>query len=80
MPRILFLAASPSDALRRPRLRTAADRHRGTGEETRAVYKLHGQSDHFRSVVYENTAHEYLPEMRDRMATWFQKHLAGRSR
>ncbi len=44
------------------------------------MYKLHGQSDHFRSVVYENTAHEYLPEMRDRMATWFQKHLAGRSR
>ncbi len=72
----------------RPLLMLSGDRDFGlplTGIEVLekklgAVYKLHGQSDHFRSVVYENTAHEYLPEMRDRMAAWFEKHLAGRDR
>jgi len=44
------------------------------------VYKLHGTPDYFRSVVCENTAHEYLPEMRERMASWFEKHLAGLDR
>jgi N-acetyl-gamma-glutamylphosphate reductase len=28
------------------------------------VYRLHGKEDHFRSVLYKNTGHEYLPEMR----------------
>jgi fermentation-respiration switch protein FrsA (DUF1100 family) len=40
-----------------------------------AVYKLHGKEDHFRSVVYKNTAHEYLPEMKEEMAAWFERHL-----
>ncbi|MBI3466601.1 MAG: dienelactone hydrolase family protein [Planctomycetes bacterium] len=29
-----------------------------------AVYRLHGKPDHFRSVIYQNTGHEYLPEMK----------------
>ncbi len=39
------------------------------------VYRLYGQADHFRSVVYKNTAHEYLPEMKAEMVAWFEKHL-----
>jgi hypothetical protein len=27
------------------------------------------------SVVYKKTGHEYLPEMRERMVGWFEKHL-----
>ena len=40
-----------------------------------AVYKLHGKEEHFRSVVYKNTGHEYLPEMKEEMASWFERHL-----
>jgi hypothetical protein len=40
-----------------------------------AVYQLYGQPDHFRSVLYKDTGHEYLPEMKDEMAAWFQRHL-----
>ena len=39
------------------------------------VYRLYGQAGHFRSVVYKNTAHEYLPEMKAEMVAWFEKHL-----
>lgn len=42
-----------------------------------AVYRLHRQPDRFRSIVYENTAHEYLPEMRTAMMKWFDRHLAN---
>jgi hypothetical protein len=31
--------------------------------------------DHFRSVIYKNTGHEYLPEMKDEMVQWFERHL-----
>jgi dienelactone hydrolase len=40
-----------------------------------AVYRLYGKEDHFRSVLYKNTGHEYLPEMRSEMASWFERHL-----
>jgi dienelactone hydrolase len=40
-----------------------------------AVYRLHGKADHFRSVLYANTGHEYLPEMKQEMARWFERHL-----
>src|SRR5262249_5261994 len=33
-----------------------------------AVYKLHGKAENFRSVVYMNTGHEYLPEMKEELA------------
>jgi dienelactone hydrolase len=41
------------------------------------VYHLHGARANFRSVVYANTAHEYLPEMQAAMLGWFGKHLAN---
>lgn len=39
------------------------------------VYRLHKQSAAFHSVVYKDTGHEYLPEMRARMIDWFEKRL-----
>lgn len=40
-----------------------------------AVYHLYGKDDHFRSVIYKDTAHEYLPEMKEEMLRWFERHL-----
>ena len=40
-----------------------------------AVYKLHGKEGQFRSVVYKNTGHEYLPEMKEEMTRWFERYL-----
>jgi hypothetical protein len=39
------------------------------------VYSLYGKADRFRSVVYRNTGHEYLPEMKDEMVQWLDRHL-----
>lgn len=39
------------------------------------VYKLYGKPENFRSVMYLNTGHEYLPEMRTEMVEWFVKKL-----
>lgn len=39
------------------------------------VYRLYGKPDAFRSVLYKNTGHEYLPEMREEMMQWFQRTL-----
>jgi hypothetical protein len=43
-----------------------------------AVYRLYGQGENFHSVLYKNTGHEYLRDMRLRMAAWFEKHLPVR--
>jgi dienelactone hydrolase len=43
-----------------------------------AVYELHKQPDNFRSILYKDTGHEYLPEMRTAMVEWFVKHLPER--
>jgi dienelactone hydrolase len=40
-----------------------------------AVYRLYHRPECFRSVLYKDTGHEYLPEMRDEMAAWFEKWL-----
>jgi dienelactone hydrolase len=40
-----------------------------------AVYKLYGKPDAFRSVLYKNTGHEYLTEMRQEMSDWFAGNL-----
>lgn len=40
-----------------------------------AVYQLYGQPERFRSVLYKNTGHEYLPEMRTAMVEWFERYL-----
>jgi len=34
-----------------------------------------GQPENFRSVLYKDTGHEYLPEMRSEMVPWFERHL-----
>lgn len=67
----------------RPHLELSGDQDPGTpldGVETlerklAPVYQLYGKPENFRSVVWTNTGHEYLPEMRDRMIAWFQQHL-----
>jgi dienelactone hydrolase len=40
-----------------------------------AIYKLYGKPENFRSVIYKDTAHEYLPEMKVEMTDWFERHL-----
>jgi len=40
-----------------------------------ALYRLYGKGDHFRSVIYKDTGHEYLPEMKKEMVEWFERHL-----
>jgi dienelactone hydrolase len=42
------------------------------------LYRLHGKPDNFRSVIYKDTGHEYLPEMRAEMVAWFEKHLPAK--
>ncbi len=42
------------------------------------VYRLYDRGSSFRSIVYEKTGHEYLPEMRQEMANWFEKTLPVR--
>ena len=39
------------------------------------TYALYDGSKNFRSVVYQGTGHEYLPEMKAEMAAWFERHL-----
>ncbi len=70
----------------RPHLELSGDQDPGApldGVETLErkvgeVYRLYGKPENFRSVVWSNTGHEYLPEMRDRMIAWFEKHLPVR--
>jgi len=67
----------------RPHLELSGDQDPGApldGVETLErkvgeVYRLYGRPENFRSVVYEKTGHEYLPEMRGRMIAWFERHL-----
>ena len=40
-----------------------------------SVYRMYGKEDHFRSVLYKDTGHEYLPEMKLEMVRWFERHL-----
>jgi dienelactone hydrolase len=39
------------------------------------IYRLYGKADHFRSVIYKDTGHEYLPEMKEEMVRWFERFL-----
>ena len=39
------------------------------------VYRLYGKPERFRSVIYDKTGHEYLPEMKAEMVGWFGKYL-----
>ena len=40
------------------------------------IYRLYGTEGHFKSIVYEKTGHEYLPERREEMVAWFEKTLS----
>jgi dienelactone hydrolase len=40
-----------------------------------AVYGMYGKPENFRSVIYKNTGHEYLPEMKDELVRWLDRHL-----
>jgi hypothetical protein len=70
----------------RPHLELSGDQDPGApidGVETLErklgeLYRLYDAPDNFRSVVWKNTGHEYLPEMRERMVAWFEKHLPVR--
>jgi hypothetical protein len=42
------------------------------------VYRLYGQTAAFRTVVYQHTGHEYLPEMKTEVLAWFERHLPVR--
>jgi dienelactone hydrolase len=39
------------------------------------IYRLYGKAGQFRSIVYKNTGHEYLPEMKQEMVAWFERYL-----
>jgi dienelactone hydrolase len=39
------------------------------------MYGLYDVPENFRSVLYSKTGHEYLPEMKEEMVTWFETHL-----
>jgi len=39
------------------------------------LYRLYGKESNFKSIIYEKTGHEYLPEMRAEMVRWFEKTL-----
>ena len=40
-----------------------------------ACHRLHERAGHFQSVVYRDTGHIYLPDMKRRMAAWCERHL-----
>jgi dienelactone hydrolase len=69
----------------RPMLQLSGDQDRNAPpdgievleKKLNAVYRLHGKPENFRSVLYKNTGHEYLPEMRTEMVNWFARHLKG---
>lgn len=39
------------------------------------LYKLYGNADNFRGLVYEGVGHEYTPEMWYETSKWLEKHL-----
>jgi hypothetical protein len=67
----------------RPHLELSGDQDGGAPTEGVIVlekklgefYKLHGKPENFRSVIYKDTGHEYLPEMKEEVGKWFEKHL-----
>jgi len=42
-----------------------------------SLYKLYGQEDNFRGVVYEGVEHEYTPEMWQETMNWLQARLGA---
>jgi dienelactone hydrolase len=44
-------------------------------QKTKRAYELYGRPDAYRCLVYENTGHQYLPEMKTAMLDWFARYL-----
>ena len=44
-------------------------------EKLGALYRLYGKEADFRSVIYKNTGHEYLPEDEAQSIQWFERHV-----
>ena len=71
----------------RPMLQLSGDQDAGAPtdgilvleEKVGAVYDLYGARDRFRSVIYENTGHEFLPEMREETVAWFKRWLPAKN-
>jgi dienelactone hydrolase len=69
----------------RPHLELSGDQDQGAPtdgviqleKKLAQVYRLYGKESNFRSVLYEKTGHEYLPEMREEVVRWFEKTLAN---
>jgi alpha/beta hydrolase family protein len=67
----------------RPHLELSGDQDQGAPvdgvvmleKKLGALYRLYGKENNFKSIVYEKTGHEYLPEMREEMVSWFEKTL-----
>lgn len=67
----------------RPMLQLSGDQDAGAPtrgievleEKLAHMYKLYGEEENFRSVLYHETGHEYLPEMKEEMLEWFRAHL-----
>ena len=74
----LFALVAP-----RPMLQLSGDQDGGAPtdgievleEKLGALYRLYGHPDRFRSVIYTNTGHEYLPEMKAETIAWFARYL-----
>jgi dienelactone hydrolase len=74
----LFALVAP-----RPMLQLSGDQDAGAPtdgiavleDKLGALYRLYGHPERFRSVIYANTGHEYLPEMKAEMIAWFERHL-----
>ena len=41
----------------------------------KAIYRIHGKTEHFESIIYPQTGHVYNEDMHQRMVSWFRKHL-----
>lgn len=43
--------------------------------KVKQIYRLYDAGDRFNSIIYEDTGHVYLPEMKKEMAAWFDRWL-----
>jgi dienelactone hydrolase len=74
----LFALVAP-----RPMLQLSGDQDGGAPtdgievleEKLGALYRLYGHPERFRSVIYKDTGHEYLPEMKAETIAWFERYL-----
>jgi dienelactone hydrolase len=74
----LFALVAP-----RPMLQLSGDQDAGAPtdgiavleEKLGALYRLYGHPERFRSIIYKDTGHENLPEMKGETLAWFERFL-----